>query len=157
MPLLLVVLFIVVPIAELALLIQVGQLIGVWWTILLLIADAILGSWLLRTQSRAAWRRFNEALAGGRIPHREVVDGVLVIFGGVLLLTPGFITDIFGVLFLFPPTRVLLRGLLVRRGALTIVGAMPGTATPPNGHFRHPDDVESTAVDVDSDRLDPPR
>jgi UPF0716 protein FxsA len=157
MPLLLVILFIVVPIAELALLIQVGQLIGVWWTILLLIADAILGSWLLRTQSRAAWRRFNEALAGGKIPHREVVDGVLVIFGGVLLLTPGFITDIFGLLFLFPPTRVLLRGLLVRRGALKLVGAMPGTATPPNGHFRHPDDVESTAVDVDSDRLDPPR
>jgi len=158
MPLLLVILFIVVPIAELAVLFQVGQAIGVWWTILLLIADAILGSWLLRTQSRAAWRRFNEALAGGRVPHREVVDGVLVIFGGVLLLTPGFITDIFGVLFLFPPTRVLLRGLLVRRGALKLMGSMPMTATPPNGRFRHPDDVESTAVDIDPDpRLDPPR
>jgi UPF0716 protein FxsA len=157
MPLLLVLLFIVVPIAELALLIQVGQLIGVWWTILLLVADAILGSWLLKTQSRAAWRRFNEALADGRVPHREVVDGVLVIFGGVLLLTPGFITDVFGLLFLFPPTRVLLRGLLVRRGALKLVGSMPGTATPPNGRFRHPDDVESSAVDIDPDRLDPPR
>jgi UPF0716 protein FxsA len=157
MPLLLVILFIVVPIAELALLIQVGQAIGVWWTILLLVADALLGSWLLRTQSRAAWRRFNEALANGRIPHREVVDGVLVIFGGVLLLTPGFITDIFGLLFLFPPTRVLLRGLLVRRGALNLMGSMPMTATPPNGRFRGPDDVESTAVDVDSDQLDPPR
>jgi UPF0716 protein FxsA len=158
MPLLLVLLFIVVPIAELAVLIQVGQLIGVWWTILLLVADALLGSWLLKTQSRAAWRRFNEALANGRVPHREVIDGVLVIFGGVLLLTPGFITDIFGLLFLFPPTRVLLRGILVRRGALKLVGSMPGTATPPNGRFRHPDDVESTAVDVDPDpRLDPPR
>src|SRR3954469_25166205 len=157
MPLLLVLLFIVVPIAELALLIQVGQLIGVWWTVLLLVVDALLGSWLLRTQSRAAWRRFSEALAGGRIPHREVVDGVLVIFGGVLLLTPGFITDIFGMLFLFPPTRVLLRGLLVRRGALKLMGSMPMTAPPPNGHFRHPDDVESPAVDIDRDRLDPPR
>jgi len=157
MPLLLILIFIVVPIAELALLIQVGQLIGVWWTIALLIADAIIGSWLLRTQTRTAWRRFNEALAEGRVPHREVVDGVLVIFGGVLLLTPGFITDIFGVLFLFPPTRVLLRGLLVRRGALKLVGAMPGTATPPNGRSRHPDDVESTAVDIDPDPLDPPR
>jgi UPF0716 protein FxsA len=157
MPLLLVLLFIVVPIAELAVLIQVGQLIGVWWTILLLIADAMLGSWLLKTQSRAAWRRFNEALENGRVPHREVVDGVLVIFGGVLLLTPGFITDVFGLLFLFGPTRVLLRGLLVRRGALKLVGAMPGTGTPPNGRFRHPDDVESTAVDIDPDRLDPPR
>jgi UPF0716 protein FxsA len=157
MPLLLVILFIVVPIAELALLIQVGQLIGVWWTVAILIADALLGSFLLRTQSRAAWRRFNEALNQGRIPHREVVDGVLVIFGGVLLLTPGFITDVFGLLFLFPPTRVLLRGLLVRRGALRLVGAMPGTASPPNGRMRHPDDIEGHAVDVDSDHLDPPR
>src|SRR5215210_5803058 len=152
MPLLLVLLFIVVPIAELALLIQVGQLIGVWWTILLLIADALLGSWLLKTQSRAAWRRFNEALANGRVPHREVIDGVLVIFGGVLLLTPGFITDIFGLLFLFPPSRVLLRGLLVRRGALRVVGAMPGASSPPNGR---PHDIEGTAVDVDPDPLDP--
>jgi UPF0716 protein FxsA len=157
MPLLLIILFIVVPIAELAVLIQVGQLIGVWWTIALLIADALLGSYLLRTQTRTAWRRFNEALEQGRVPHREVIDGVLVIFGGVLLLTPGFITDIFGLLFLFPPTRVLLRGLLVRRGALKLMGSMPGTATPPNGRFRHPDDVEGTAVDIDPDRLDPPR
>jgi UPF0716 protein FxsA len=164
MPLLLVLLFIVVPIAELAVLIQVGQLIGGWWTVLLLVADAVLGSVLLRTQSRAAWRRFNEALSGDRIPHREVVDGVLVIVGGVLLLTPGFITDVLGLLFLFPPTRVILRGLLVRRGALRLVGAMPGTGggggrapRGANGRFSHPDDIEGHAVDVDSDRLDPPR
>jgi UPF0716 protein FxsA len=156
MPLLLVLLFIVVPIAELALLIQVGQLIGVWWTVAILIADALLGSYLLRTQSRAAWQRFNDTLNAGRIPHKEVVDGVLVIFGGVLLLTPGFITDIFGLLFLFPPTRVLLRGLLVRRGALRVVGAMPGATSPPSRNGR-PHDIEGTAVDVDSDSLDPPR
>src|SRR3954447_26010401 len=150
MPLLLVLLFIVVPIAELALLIQVGQLIGVWWTILLLVADAVLGSVLLRTQSRVAWARFNVALAEARIPHREVVDGVLVIFGGVLLLTPGFITDIFGLLFLFPPTRVVMRRLLVRRGALRLVGAIPGTASPPNGR---PRDIEGSAMDIDP----PPR
>src|SRR3954451_9089920 len=149
MPLLLVILFIVVPIAELAVLIQVGQLIGVWWTVLLLVVDALLGSWLLRTQSRAAWRRFNEALAGGRIPHREVVDGVLVIFGGVLLLTPGFITDIFGVLFLFPPTRVLMRRLLIRRGALRLMTSMPGTASTRPSSNGHPRDIEGTAVDID--------
>ena len=157
MRLVLILLFIIVPIAELALLIQVGQAIGVWWTVALLIADAVLGSWLLRTQGRLAWRRFVSATNEARIPHREVVDGVLVIFGGVLLLTPGFITDVFGLLFLFPPTRVLLRGLLVRRGALRLVGAMPGTASPPNGRMRHPDDIEGHAVDVDSDHLDPPR
>ncbi len=150
MRLLLVVLFIIIPIAELALLIQVGQLIGVWWTILLLIADAILGSWLLRAQGRAAWRRFNEALGGGKLPHREVVDGVLIIFGGALLLTPGFITDIFGLLFLIPPTRAVMRRLLVRRGMLKLVGSMPGTASPPNGR---PHDIEGSAVDIDP----PPR
>src|SRR3954449_799694 len=147
MPLILVLLFIVVPIAELALLIQVGELIGVWWTIALLIADAMLGSWLLRSQGRLAWRRFNTALVEGRVPHREVIDGVLVIFGGVLLLTPGFITDVFGVLFLFPPTRVVMRRRLVRRGALKLVGAIPGSARPgsgpasPNGR---PRDIEGS-------------
>ena len=146
MRLLLVILFIVVPIAELALLIQIGQLIGVWWTIALLLADAVLGSWLLRSQGRAAWRRFNEALYAGRIPHREVVDGVLIIFGGALLLTPGFISDVFGLLFLFPPTRVLMRRLLFRRGVLKAMSGMPGMATPPNGR---PSDIEGTAVDID--------
>ena len=93
---LLVLIFIVVPIAELALLIQVGQAIGVWWTIALLVADSILGSLLMRSQGRAAWRRFNVALQAGRPPAREVLDGVLVIFGGALLLTPGFISDFLG-------------------------------------------------------------
>jgi UPF0716 protein FxsA len=150
MRLLLIVLFIIVPIAELALLIQVGQAIGVWWTILLLIADAMLGSWLLRSQGRAAWRRFNETLNKGGLPHREVIDGVLIIFGGALLLTPGFITDVFGLLFLIPPTRAVMRRLLVRRGMLRLVGAMPGAASPPNGR---PHDIEGTAVDIDP----PPR
>ena len=157
MPLLLIVLFIVAPIAELALIIQVGQLIGVWWTIALLLADSLLGAYLMRSQGRVAWRRFNAAIAEGRAPTREVLDGVLVIFGGALLLTPGFITDVFGLLFLFPPTRILLRGLLVRRGALKLMGAMPMTSSPPNGRFRHPDDVEGTAVDIDPHPLDPPR
>ena len=98
MPLLLILLFIVVPIAELYVIIQVGQLIGVWPTLLLLLADALLGSLLLRHQGRSAWRRFNEALAARRFPGREVADGALIIVGGTLLLTPGFITDIFGAL-----------------------------------------------------------
>ena len=155
--LLLVVLFIVLPLAELYVILKVGDAIGVVWTIVLLAADSVLGSMLLRAQGRSVWRRFNAVLSEGRMPHRELIDGVLVIFGGAFLITPGFITDIFGLLFLFPPTRVLLRGLLVRRGALKLMGSMPMTATPPNGRFRHPDDVESTAVDIDQDRLDPPR
>src|SRR3954454_13675475 len=134
MVILLLLLFIIVPIAELAVLIQVGQLIGVGWTIALLLDDAGLGTLLWRSQGRAAWRRFNAAVAEGRVPHREVLDGVLVIFGGALLLTPGFITDVFGALFLLPPTRAVLRGLLVRRATLRAMGgAMPGRAPSPNG------------------------
>ena len=75
---------------------KVGDAIGVVPTILLLAADSVLGSVLLRSQGRAVWRRFNEALAAGRMPHREVQDGVAVIFGGAFLITPGFLTDIVG-------------------------------------------------------------
>ncbi len=151
MRLLLIVLFIVVPIAELALIIQVGQWIGFWWTLALLIADSVLGSMLMRSQGRAVWRRFNGAIAEGRAPAREVLDGVLIIFGGALLLTPGFITDIFGLLFLIPPTRVLVRRLLVRRATLQ----MMRVATPPGRNGR-PQDVDGTAVDIDPDQLDRP-
>ena len=148
---LLVLIFIVVPIAELALLIQVGQTIGVWWTIALLIADSILGSLLMRSQGRAVWRRFNVTLQAGRPPAREVLDGVLVIFGGALLLTPGFISDFLGLLLLLPPTRAVVRRILVRRfadrmiasatrGATVGFGPQPGRAGSPSrrrrGHRR---------------------
>src|SRR6478735_3220633 len=93
---LLVLLFIAVPIAEIAILIQVGHAIGVWWTVVLLVADAILGALLARSQGRAAWRRFNVAIQSGRAPAREVLDGILVLFGGALLLTPGFLSDVLG-------------------------------------------------------------
>jgi UPF0716 protein FxsA len=125
--LLLLVLFILVPIAELYVIIQVGQAIGVLPTLALLVADALLGSILLRQQGRAAWVRFNRALAEGRIPHREVFDGVLIIFGGALLLTPGFLTDVVGLVLLIPPTRAGIRAIAARmvrrrmaRGQVTI-------------------------------------
>jgi UPF0716 protein FxsA len=108
-------LFLLVPIAELYVIYQVGDTIGIWWTFLLLAADSLLGSLLLKSQGRAVWRRFNDTLAGGRVPHREVIDGVLVIFGGAFLITPGFLTDIVGVLLLVPPTRAVARRFLVRR------------------------------------------
>jgi UPF0716 protein FxsA len=145
-------LFILVPIAELAVIIQVGEAIGLWWTIALLVADSVLGSVLMRSQGRAVWRRFNATLSEGRPPAREVLDGVLVIFGGALLLTPGFITDIFGALFLLPPTRALVRRLLVRRFALRMVSSV---AMPRRRRERW--DVEGTAVDVERDGLERPR
>jgi UPF0716 protein FxsA len=150
MPFLLVALFILVPIAELAVIIQVGQAIGVWWTILLLIADSILGSLLMRSQGRVAWRRFNEAVGAARVPAREVADGVLVIFGGALLLTPGFLTDIVGLLFLLPPTRAAIRRIFLRQAMKRISISMVGVQVP--NAARRSDDVEGTAVDVDADR-----
>jgi UPF0716 protein FxsA len=147
----LVLLFIAVPIAELAVIIQVGQAIGIWWTIGLLIVDSILGSWLMRHQGRSAWRRFNEAVQAGRVPAREVLDGALVIFGGALLLTPGFITDILGLILLLPPSRAIVRGILTRRLAHRMVAS--ATRTRGGAGF----DVEGTAVDVDAERIEPHR
>src|ERR671918_2314609 len=111
---LLVLLFIAVPIAELYVIIQVGEAIGLVPTLALLLADALLGSILLRHQGRGAWIRFNRALAEGRLPHKEVFDGVLIILGGALLLTPGFLTDIVGLILLIPPTRAFVRALAAR-------------------------------------------
>lgn len=150
----LVALFIVVPIVELYVIIQIGSLIGVWPTIALLLADALLGSLLLRHQGRGAWRRFNAALAERRFPGREVADGLLIAIGGTLLLTPGFVTDIVGLVFLIPPTRAiirrLMRGYVGRR--LLIVGA-PGSARPPAPGRQYDFDATAEEVDADDPRL----
>jgi UPF0716 protein FxsA len=164
---LLVLLFVVVPIVELFVIIQVGEAIGVLPTIALLVADSVLGSVLMKAQGRVAWRRFNAALAEGRIPHREVLDGALVIFGGALLLTPGFISDILGILLLLPPTRAVLRAIVARRILPRLVvsrfGAPAGAAMrggpsagprPRPGRGRGAEgDVEGTATEVDPPRL----
>jgi UPF0716 protein FxsA len=160
MGLLLLLAFIVVPIAELYVIIQVGGLIGVWPTLLLLLLDAIVGSWLLKHEGRAAWRRFNEALAERRIPAKEVADGFLVILGGALLIAPGFITDIFGILFLIPPTRALARKILTRLtvGRVAIVGfpggAMGGFGRGPRGGGAGPGGAKrSYDYDVDAEEV----
>jgi UPF0716 protein FxsA len=158
MPILLVILFIVVPILELYVIIQVGQAIGVVPTLVLLLADALLGSWLLKHEGRGAWRRFNEALAARRFPGKEVADGVLIVIGGTLLLTPGFITDIFGLFLLLPPTRAVARRILKRLtiGRFMVVGMGSGDGPfggpPGNGGDGHPPsrdyDFEATAEEV---------
>jgi len=150
MPLLaLVALFILVPIAELYVILKVGDAIGAIWTVLILAADSVLGSLLLRSQGRAVWRRFNEALAAGRMPHREVVDGVLVIFGGALLITPGFLTDVIGVLLLAPPTRAVIRRIVVarlgQRVAVGVVGRAGERGRERRREHERDYDVEGTA------------
>jgi UPF0716 protein FxsA len=135
--------------------IQVGQAIGALPTIAILLIDSILGSMLLRSQGRAAWRRFNEALGAGRVPAREVLDGALVIFGGAFLITPGFISDFVGLLLLLPPTRSVIRRLLVRVFSRRFVVAAVGGAGAGNARRLggRPHDVEGTAVEVDPPHL----
>ena len=157
MPLLLVLLFIALPIAEIYVIIKVGEAIGLLPTLVLLFADAILGSLLLRHQGRSAWRRFNAAIAEGRFPGREAADGVMVAVGGTLLLTPGFITDVFGFLLLVPPTRALVRrglfGFLRHRFVLVGVGGAAAGAARRAGQRPgdRPYDFEGEAREVNPD------
>lgn len=106
--------FVVVPVIEIYLLIQVGQAIGPWWTILLLIAAGFAGSYLVKREGGRAWRALQQALAEHRMPAKELADGALILIGGTLLLTPGFLSDVVGALAILPFTRPVARRLLTR-------------------------------------------
>ena len=108
----LVVAFVGVPLLEIYVLIQVGQVIGAWWTILLLVLASVIGTWLVRREGGRAWRALTSALETGRMPHRELADGALILVGGTLMLTPGFVTDAVGMLLILPLTRPVARRLL---------------------------------------------
>jgi UPF0716 protein FxsA len=136
------------PIAELFVAIEVAQAIGVLLTVLLLIVSWPLGVWLVRAEGRAAWRRLGAAVAAGRPPAREVLDGALVMAGGALLIVPGFITDVIGLLLLAPPTRSLARRGIVRNFHSRLVVQATRFTGPPKPH-----DVDSTATDVDNAQL----
>lgn len=107
--------FIVVPIIELAVIIEIGVRIGIPLTVALLLLDSVLGAVLVKREGRRAWRAFRSALEAGRWPGDEVVQGALVLVGGALLVTPGFVTDVVGLLAVFPPTRALASRYLRRR------------------------------------------
>lgn len=133
--------FVVVPFVEIYLLIQLGQVIGAWWTILVLVADGVLGSYLMRREGRRAWAALQEALSSGRMPAKELADGALILIGGTLLVTPGFVSDVFGLFAVLPMTRPVARRVLARVIArrLTVVTPTrpgrpvqrPGTGQPP--------------------------
>jgi UPF0716 protein FxsA len=150
----LIAIFIFVPIAELYVILKVSDAIGWLPTLLILVADSLLGTALMRSQGRAVWQRFQAAVQAGRTPHREVIDGALVIFGGAFLITPGFLTDIIGIFLLLPPTRSVIRRLLIRRGGRLLgftAGTRRGAGPPPPADW----DVEGTAVEHDPRRLEP--
>jgi UPF0716 protein FxsA len=151
-PVLLVAALVIVPIVEIWLLLQVGQLLGVLQTVVLLVAMSLLGAYLLRREGARAWQAFRTALASGRLPAKEVADGALVILGGALLLTPGFATDAFGLLCVLPPTRAVLRRLLTQQVARRLtVGAVLGGGRRPSSSRRRPADTV-----VDGEVVRPP-
>ena len=126
-------LFLIVPVLDLALLVSVGERLGLWPTLGVVVTTAVVGSWLARREGTAAWRRVQEKLATGGVPGPELIDGVVILVAGTLLLTPGFLTDLAGLLGLFPPTRALARTWLrsrfegaVRAGTVRVAaGGMP--------------------------------
>jgi UPF0716 protein FxsA len=138
------------PIAELFVAIKVGEAIGVLPTVLLLIVSWPAGVWTVRTHGRAAWQRLSAAIAAGRPPAKEVLDGALVLLGGGLLIVPGFITDVVGICLLLPPVRAVTRRILVRNFHSRVV-VQAARFTNRGSTY----DVDSTAHDVDQPRLRP--
>ena len=115
MVLVLVVLFLVLPFAELAVIVQAADSIGLGWTLLALVAVSIAGGWLVKREGLGVVRRIQRQLDDGALPTTDLVDGAFILFAGALLMTPGFITDTVGLLLLLPPSRALIRPLVVRR------------------------------------------
>lgn len=148
--------------AEIYVIVLVAEGIGVLLTILLLIVAWPLGTWAMRSEGRVVWRRFNAAIAEGRAPGREVVDGALILLGGGLLMVPGFISDAVGLLLLLPPTRAILRPVLIRNFQHRLVvqagrfGRRPGSAQRGDGE---PYDVDGEPYDVDGTarEVEPPQ
>jgi UPF0716 protein FxsA len=131
---LLIVAFVIVPLVEIYVIIQVGQAMGAWWTILLLVADSVFGSWLVKREGLRAWRALRVALDERRMPHRELADGMLVLVGGLLMITPGFVLDVVGLVCILPFTRPLGRRVLsgfVSRRLAGVAFAAPRTRRRP--------------------------
>lgn len=146
---LVVLLLILWPIAELFVAIKVAEAIGVLLTVVLLIVGWPLGVWLMKAEGRAAWQRLSAAVAEGRAPGREAIDGALVLVGGVMLIIPGFITDAVGLLLLLAPTRALARGAIARNFRGRLVVAATRFSRPPGSGY----DADTTATDIDQPQL----
>lgn len=134
----LILLFLLTPAVELALLIQVDRLIGFWPTIGLIVVTGIVGSHLARREGLSTWRRLNNRLRAGDLPGTELADGVIILVSGALLITPGILTDVIGFLGLIPFTRARLRRLVMRwfqrkmeQGTMQVQFGVFGGPTPP--------------------------
>ncbi|MGI8984958.1 MAG: FxsA family protein [Acidimicrobiales bacterium] len=113
----LVVLFLLLPLAELYVIIQVGQAIGALNTIVVLILLSAVGVWLVKREGMSVWSRFQRQVGAGSVPGKEIADGVMILFAGALLMTPGFLTDLLALSLLLPPVRAAVRGTVMARAA----------------------------------------
>jgi UPF0716 protein FxsA len=147
---LLVFVFIIVPLIELAIIIQVGQLVGAGWTVAALLGISLLGAWLVRREGTRAWDNFRLALASGRVPTDEVLEGALVLFGGALLLTPGFATDALGLLLMIPPVRAVIAAAIKRQ-----LGTRLSVTTLSDGRYTRRRDgvVDVEVINVERDAV----
>jgi UPF0716 protein FxsA len=138
--LVLVLLFVVAPLVELAVFVQVAQSIGLLETIALLVAVSFVGVVIVRHQGLGVWRRVREQLQQGNLPAAELVNGLLILIAGVLLILPGFVSDVIGLLLLLPPTRAIVRGVLQRHHYVRIASRV-GTVARPVRRVRNESDV----------------
>jgi UPF0716 protein FxsA len=119
---LLVLVFLVMPLIELAVIIKIGAAIGVLDTVGLLVLSSIVGGWLMKREGLGVLRRMQAAVNAGRVPGKELADGALILLGGALMVAPGFVTDILGMLLLLPPVRAVVRAVVRRRIAARVLG-----------------------------------
>ena len=163
--------FIAIPLLEIAVFIEVGGFIGLWWTLVIVVATAFAGTYMLRRQGLATLRRAQDNMAEGRKPLREVFDGLCLLIAGALLLTPGFVTDLAGALLLMPPMRLLLGQLVARHivasGQFQAQAFHAGAEHPFRGQGRQPpsggadvsgrrgDQGHDDIIDVDFEEIDP--
>jgi len=158
------VLFLVIPIIEIFFLIKVGEVVGVWTTIFLVVLTAVIGAGLLRQQGLSTLARFQQNMGQGKLPAQEMVEGILLAVGGALLMTPGFVTDTIGFLCLLPFSRKFIAANIIKRSAVTMSARMGGFAqeassspfeSDPNiveGEFT---EVEEDLVVISSDKGSP--
>ena len=136
MGLVLLVLFVVAPLVELYVIIQVAQVIGGWQTIALLVIESAIGAWLLKRQGLSVLARISQAVDAGRVPDRELVDGLLLVVAGALMLAPGFVGDLLAYLLVIPPTRALVRAPIMARFKAGRFGAFSAfSASATGGRF----------------------
>jgi UPF0716 protein FxsA len=150
----LILLFTVVPLLELYLLLFIGSVIGFWPTVAIVLVTGVLGAWLAKSEGLRVLRKWQAAIAEGRVPEEGVLGGLLVLVGGVLLVTPGVLTDVAGLLLLFPPTRRLVAAQLkksvekkIRSGAIHVVTMRVGD--PIDGR-----PVAGSVIDVEGEEVE---